>query len=106
MKADGSPAEASLIDSAAPGEWDLAAAVRGEAMNDADVNAIVALPQIADGSPAARALKIALKEAFVDCDPADHAATFTAAYRHLAVPGLACEARGRLRPCSGTWAVS
>jgi hypothetical protein len=37
VKADLSAAEASLIDSATPGEWDLAAAVRGNALSDADV---------------------------------------------------------------------
>ena len=95
VRADGSAAEASLIDSATASEWDLAAAVRGEAMNDADVNAIVALLRLADGSALAGALGIALREAFLSNDPADHAATFAGVYRRLAAPGLDREATER-----------
>jgi len=95
VRADGSAADAALIDSATAEEWDLAAAVRGEAMNDADAYAIAALLGLADGSALAGALRIALREAFLDGDPADHAGAFAAAYRRLAAPGLDDEARER-----------
>jgi hypothetical protein len=98
VRADGSPAEASLIDSATPGEWDLAAAVRGGGMNDVDVNAIVALLRMAEGTPLAGALRIGLHDRFLDDEPADHAAVFADAYRRLALPGLDSEARESAEP--------
>lgn len=51
VKADGSPADESLIYAATSEEWDLAVAIRGGAMNDVDVNAIAALLRMAGSSP-------------------------------------------------------
>jgi hypothetical protein len=88
VKADGSPADESLIYAATSEDWDLAAAVRGHAMNDVDVNAIIALLRMAASSPRADALWMGLRELFFDDDPADHASAFAGVYRHVALPGL------------------
>jgi hypothetical protein len=98
VKADGSPADESLIYTATSEEWDLAAAIRGDAMNDVDVNAITALLRMAGSSPLAAALRIGLRELFLDDDPADHAAAFAGLYRRLALPGLDSDAKDRAEP--------
>ena len=73
-------------------EAKLAPAIRG-AMTRADARAIAALLRLAANSPLAPALRISLRETFLDDDPADHAAAFCAIYWQLGVPGLSDDAK-------------
>jgi hypothetical protein len=79
---------AALVAKPTADEQRLGEALRGHAMTDAEAEAVAGLLRLADGSSLADALRVRLREAFLDGQPQDPAAAFAYVYRRLALPGL------------------
>ncbi len=102
-------------DSAASDELSLAQGLRGPAGQSADeaARAIAELLGLADGTAAAGALAVGLRQAFLIPDDSQHApareertAAFADVYRRLALPELAGAARDRAHALLGALASS